>query len=42
MDEDTVDISSLFDKIKDVQEIQLAIQPLELKPSERRLIEKDL
>ena len=42
MDEDTVDISSLFDKIKNVQEIQLALQLHELKPSERKLIERDL
>ena len=42
MDEDTVDISSFFDKIKDVQEIQLALPLHELKPSERKLIERDL
>lgn len=41
VDEDTIDIGSLFDKIKDLQDVQLALQIHELKPSERKLIERD-
>lgn len=41
VDEDTIDIGSLYEKIKDIKDVQLALQINELKPSERKLVERD-
>ena len=41
IDEDTIDIGSLFDKIKAIGDIQLAMQLENLKTADQKLIEKD-
>ena len=41
IDEDTIDIGSLFDKIKAIGDVQLAMQLENLKTADQKLIEKD-
>lgn len=41
IDEETIDIGSLFEKIKSIQDIQLALELNEIKTSDQKLIAKD-
>lgn len=41
IDEDTIDIGSLFEKIKAIYDIQLAMQLENLKKADQKLIDKD-
>ncbi|MFT4968872.1 MAG: hypothetical protein ACI9O4_000606 [Chitinophagales bacterium] len=41
IDEDTIDIGSLFTKIKNIPDVQLALELHKLKPAELKRIEKD-
>lgn len=41
IDEDTIDIGSLFNKIKDIKDVQLVLEIHNLKAAEQKRIEKD-
>ena len=41
IDEESIDIGSLFEKIKNIHDIQLALELHDMKPSDKKLIEKD-